>query len=426
MRLITTLSLLLFFAPFSWADVDSIKVLNKKIQDSQGQWVAGRTSVSDLSWAEKRAMMDSSLLPHPEVQFEIPDEDIKAFALPPSIDWRNKDGKSWLNPIRHQGSCGSCLAFAATATLEAQYKITQTKSYTLSPQFLFSCGGGVCKKGWYPNQAARFLLNTGVPDESCLPYMSSGGSDISCSRACGDSSKRAVKISSFSLPTDNARSLSAIREALQRGPLVTTMAAYNDFMNYRGGIYKRVSNSLVGGHAIVIVGYNDKDRYLIIRNSWGTSWGERGYGRISYDDTSGIGASTWKYEVPKAKVFDLPLLNASLDLQEAKIAVDTRQHPGSPSTEPEFLLTAPVPSQNAPDSFELTLKNFSGFNSEITFHQRHAGTEKTIKLNSPPSELKIRLNSNLLEAGEWEFYVSAKDSAGRIVTSEKQVLTIEP
>ncbi|KYG65830.1 hypothetical protein AZI86_01785 [Bdellovibrio bacteriovorus] len=417
--------LLLFVAPFSWAEVDSIKVLNKKIQDSQGQWVAGRTSVSDLSWAEKRAMMDSSLLPHPEVQFEIPDEGIKAFATPISIDWRNKDGKSWLTPIRHQGSCGSCLAFAATATLEAQYKITQNKSYKLSPQFLFSCGGGVCKKGWYPNQAAKFLLNTGVTDESCLPYMSSGGSDISCSRACGDSSKRAVKISSFSLPTDNARNLSAIREALQRGPLVTTMAAYNDFMNYRGGIYKRVSNSLVGGHAIVIIGYNDKDRYLIIRNSWGTSWGERGYGRISYDDTSGIGATTWKYEVPKAKVFDLPILNASLDFQVEKEALSGRQPAGN-LAEPDFMLTAPVPSKNATDSFELTLKNLSGFNGEITFHQRHEGIEKTIQLNSPATELKIRLNSNLLAAGDWEFYVSAKDSAGRVITSEKHVLTMEP
>ena len=415
MRLITTLSLLLFAAPLSWA----------QFEDSQGQWVAGRTSVSDLSWAEKRAMMDSSLLPHPEVQFEIPDEDIRAFTTPTSIDWRNKDGKSWLAPIRHQGSCGSCLAFAATATLEAQYKITQNKSYKLSPQFLFSCGGGVCKKGWYPNQAAKFLLNTGVTDESCLPYMSSGGSDISCSRACGDSSQRAVKISSFSQPTDNTRSLSAIREALQRGPLVTTMAAYNDFMNYRGGIYKRVSNSLVGGHAIVIIGYNDKDRYLIIRNSWGTSWGERGYGRISYDDTSGIGASTWKYEVPKAKVFDLPILNASLDSQVEKEALSLRQPAGN-LIEPDFMLTAPIPSKNAMDSFELTLKNLSGFNGEITFHQRHEGIEKTIQLNSAATEIKIRLNSNLLAAGDWEFYVSAKDSAGRVITSEKQGLTIEP
>lgn len=404
MRLITTLSLLLLVAPFSWAEV----------------------AVRNLSWAEKRAMMDASLLPHPEVQFEIPDEGIKAFATPTSIDWRNKDGKSWFNPIRHQGSCGSCLAFAATATLEAQYKITQNKSYKLSPQFLFSCGGGVCKKGWYPTQAAKFLLNTGVPDESCLPYMSGGGSDISCSRACKDSSKRAVKVSSYNQPTDNARSLSAIREALQRGPLVTTMAAYNDFMNYRGGIYKRASSSLVGGHAIVIIGYNDKDRYLIIRNSWGTSWGERGYGRISYDDTSGIGANTWKYEVPKAKVFDLPLLNARLDSQEEKVAVNERQPAGNPLAEPEFTLTPPVPSKRATDSFELTLKNLSGFSGQITFHQVHQGFEKAIPLTAPTAELKIRLNSNLLAAGDWEFYVSAQDSSGRVITSEKQGLTIEP
>lgn len=426
MRLITTLSLLLLVAPFSWAEVESIRTLNQKIKESKGQWVAGRTSVSDLSWAEKRAMMDSSLLAHPEVQFEIPDQPFRSLARPASLDWRTKDGKTWFNPIRHQGSCGSCLAFAAAATLEAQYKITQNKTYKLSPQFMFSCGGGVCKRGWYPDQAAKFLLNTGVPDESCFPYMSGGGSDISCSKACTDATKRSVKTSSYSRPTSSARSLDTIREALQRGPLVTTMAAYNDFMNYRGGIYKRVSNSLVGGHAIVLVGYNDKDRYLIIRNSWGTSWGERGYGRISYDDTSGIGASTWKYEVPKAKVFDLPLLNARLD-EAIDLGNTTDREPASTlQAEPTLTLSAPTPSRTTPDSFEMTLENPTGFKGEITFHQIHQGKEKTISLSMPERQLQIRLNSNLLAVGEWQFYVSAKDSAGRIVISEKYVLTIEP
>lgn len=425
MRLITALSLMLLLIPYSPAEAESIQELNRKIQLSGGKWVAGPTSVSGLSLNQMRAMTDSSLDPHPEVQFEIPESDINSFAVASSFDWRNKDGKNWLSPIRHQGSCGSCLAFAAVATLESQYRISQAKTYKLSPQYLFSCGGGACRKGWYPEQAAKFLVRTGVPEESCLPYSSGGGSDIACNRACPDSEKRAVKIGSYSRPTVSARNLAALREALQKGPLVTTMSAYQDFMNYRSGIYKRVSNSYVGGHAIVLIGYNDKERYLLIRNSWGTSWGESGYARISYDDTSGLGASSWSYEVPKAKVFDLPLLNASLEERPNTDAA--KRAPSSvTNTKPDFSLSRAFASKAAEDSFELLLENRSGFYGEIKFHQVHKGSEKVVPVTLSATNLKIRLNANLLTAGEWEFFITAQDAAGKVVTSERQRLIVDP
>jgi hypothetical protein len=78
------------------------------------------------------------------------------------------------------------------------------------------------------------------------------------------------------------------------------MQVYADFILYSSGIYKHKTGELLGGHAISIVGYNDVDRYWIIRNSWSTFWGENGYGMISYDDASGVGNEGWGFTIPNA------------------------------------------------------------------------------------------------------------------------------
>ena len=87
-----------------------------------------------------------------------------------------------------------------------------------------------------------------------------------------------------------------------RGPMVAGMAVYQDFFSYAGGVYKHVSGSLAGYHAISVVGYNETDRYWICKNSWGTGWGElgpdgsRGWFRIAYGD-SGLDTQFAFYDV---------------------------------------------------------------------------------------------------------------------------------
>jgi PKD repeat protein len=71
------------------------------------------------------------------------------------------------------------------------------------------------------------------------------------------------------------------------GPVATYMLVYEDFNYYRSGIYRHDPNSdIIGGHAIIIVGYYDEDQqYLICKNSWGQSWGENGYFRIPHGES---------------------------------------------------------------------------------------------------------------------------------------------
>ena len=89
-----------------------------------------------------------------------------------------------------------------------------------------------------------------------------------------------------------APTAAAIKSALiTYGPLVTTMNVYADFYYYAGGVYSYTSGAYQGGHAIEIIGYDDTESCFIVKNSWGTGWGEteagsvatKGFFRIAYD-----------------------------------------------------------------------------------------------------------------------------------------------
>ncbi len=281
--------------------------LNKSFLDSthlnsikeKPQWKAKDNWLNDLSKEELKKMLGAEA-PNTDVEFIHSSKEL-AMALPVSIDWRNKDGKNWVSPIMNQGSCGSCVAFASIGTLETQINISSFLSnlnLQLSPQHLFSCGGGACSFGWMPESAAKFLKKKGVVDESCMPY-SSGvtGEDVSCQSSCSDSPKRVLRITDYHRPTQFFKSPSSVKKALLSGPLVTTMKVYEDFLVYSQGIYKHASGGALGGHAVSLIGYDDAKGAFIIRNSWGESWGEKGFAYIDYDDSSGIGNATWSYEV---------------------------------------------------------------------------------------------------------------------------------
>ncbi|MBX3020209.1 MAG: hypothetical protein KF799_00910 [Bdellovibrionales bacterium] len=285
-------------APYAGAQVN-IEKLNQILKKSDAQWVAKSTPISQLSAAEARLRMG---LPMQEssVEFQLPA--VKSLThLPPRLDWREKDGGNWVTPILDQGQCGSCVAFATIGVLETQTRIATGFSgfnVRLSPQHAFACGGGACQFGWFPEVAARYLQRSGVPDEACMPYTSGAtGVDLACNSACSDSNARSVKLASYSTPTRSAKNIEAAKQALQNGPLVTTLMVYEDFMAYASGVYKHTTGEMMGGHAISIVGYDDNLRAFAIRNSWGETWGEKGFGWVSYDDLSGVGDSTWSYNV---------------------------------------------------------------------------------------------------------------------------------
>lgn len=290
---------LLFASSSSFASLVDVNHLNKILKAQNAGWTAKSTPINDLSREEIQHRLGVPGMQDEAVIFKLPQTETPNL-YPSKVDWRDNNG-NWVSPVLDQANCGSCVAFATVATLETQYKIASgfpSFNIKLSPQFLFSCGGGWCDLGWQPENAAQFLKSRGVPDESCMPYLGGAtGKDIACSAACPDSSQRLVKIANYTTPTRLAADLNALRAALQRGPLVTTLGVYADFMTYSSGVYKHVTGQRMGGHAVSIIGYDDSLQAFIIRNSWGESWGENGFAYISYEDISGIGVDTWAFQM---------------------------------------------------------------------------------------------------------------------------------
>ena len=280
------------------SDVQAMLSANKEL----ATWTPKETWVSQLSVAEAKRMMG--------VKRKIPGGQLNTHSPirgNETVDWRNMNGVNYLGTVMNQGNCGSCVAFAAVATLEAQTTITTGATWmhpSFSAQALFACGGGGCDSGWYPDSAVEYLQDRGAADNACMPYTSgSTGKDAKCSSACSDVASRSMKIKGSDQPSSSgpfggsSGSIDAVKKALKKGPMITTLSVYGDFVTYGGGVYRHVGGKALGGHAVSLVGYSDEKRAWLIRNSWGEEWGEHGFGWISWDDTSGVADETWSLDV---------------------------------------------------------------------------------------------------------------------------------
>ena len=203
--------------------------------------------------------------------------------LPPYFSWRDVNGIDYTTPVKNQAPAPTCEAYALVAVLETKMQYTLGKIYNpdLSEAHLYFYPGGTIRAG-YVNiiDAANYLVEHGVPDEGCFPdphrpydfpFESLPGWE-----------NRSVKITEWGWVN---HSEDEIKKALiEHGPLAICMIFWRDFYYYHGGIYHHRWGRVAGGHVVAMMGYDDEQRCWIIKNSWGTEWGENGWFRISYDD----------------------------------------------------------------------------------------------------------------------------------------------
>ncbi|RZN40095.1 MAG: PKD domain-containing protein [Methanosarcinales archaeon] len=269
----------------SQVELRGLNAIQKAIDTNGGNWTAGETSVSELTVGEKKQLCGARIdgpIPNDAQFARLPVRASVTYAE--SFDWRNKDSKDWMTPVKSQGSCGSCWAFSAVGVVEAAINIYANDpdiDVDLSEQHLISdcCNAGSCGGG-APRRALEYIRDTGVPEESCFPYIAS---DCACV-PCSDWAENSWEIENYVYISS---STDAFKSALQEyGPLSVVLTAPDDWFYYVGGVYEptwEVTNGVGwANHAVVLVGWNDSEGCWIIKNSWGSGWGEQGYARVLY------------------------------------------------------------------------------------------------------------------------------------------------
>lgn len=286
---------------------EKIRKLNER---KNKKWVAGETSVSQLSYQEKEGLFGGEL---PNLYgfeyykggiFEIPSTQTilaaqarSSSSLPSYFDWRYRHGadnpnspyynrgNGWVTPVKNQGNSASCWAFSAAGTVEALINLyfNQILNIDLSEQDLCSCSGaGTCKGGGYTDKALKFIEDSGIVDEDCFEYKDK---DIPCERCLGWQ-QRIWKISSMGIVANNEEDVK--KTLIKKGPLDIempwpenrrhTMVLVGYGTLHAGDFITKQSDV---GEDILVKPEDEGRTYWIVKNSWGY-WGVEGsgYGKL--------------------------------------------------------------------------------------------------------------------------------------------------
>jgi hypothetical protein len=280
-----------------------VETLNRRIAAKGLRWIAGQTDFSRLSYAEKKRLLACAApgpdAPPPNLQgaeyytagvFEVPSDSASApeprdaaSAFVPAFDWRSRHGADqpgspyfdgdltgggWMTSVKNQ-RCSDCWAHSALGATEALVNLyfDQHLDLDLSEQELVSCSGaGSCASGGNTGAALSYVQRAGIVDEACF---AESGSDESCSHCCPRPQDR-IRISSFESvnPLEGVDTIqredNIKRHLVESGPLPFGIVSW--------------------WHTLVLVGYDTDPisgaAVWILKNSWGTGWGDHGYGRV--------------------------------------------------------------------------------------------------------------------------------------------------
>jgi len=184
--------------------------------------------------------------------------------------------------VKNQKQCGSCVAFSNMAAIEVCFKKLTGSEGDYSEQQLVDCGYGKngasgCNGAWtYSYLQTVADSGLGLGHESNYPYKSALGT---CSAV--EEYKQGAKVSSAYYTYNGDEDLLA-KLVAEHGAAVTSVRAAGEMMNYAGGVFAGCTSSDTD-HAVAVVGYGTSDKgedYWLIKNSWGSDWGEGGYIRL--------------------------------------------------------------------------------------------------------------------------------------------------
>ena len=203
-----------------------------------------------------------------------------ASGTPASIDWRTKGA---VTTVKDQGQCGSCWTFSSTGAMEGAWAIAKGQLIDLAEQELVDCAGlkygSMGCNGGQMEGAFKFIIENGQCAASSYPYTAKDGTCHSCSAVAHATSCSDVK------PNDQL----SLKAAVSKQPVAVAIEADTKyFQSYSGGVLTSSSCGTSLDHGVLAVGYGEENgqKYWLVKNSWGTSWGEQGYVKIGRSEST--------------------------------------------------------------------------------------------------------------------------------------------
>ena len=205
------------------------------------------------------------------------------------------DLSQYCSPVKAQGNVGSCTGFATIACMEYLMKKNNVNLKLLSERFTYYVTRvNVLKQDTTDTGASiRDALKSVIKFGSCLsstfPYTGDYQMKPSLAIYKEASKYNAVAYARFDDITNvNMNMLNTtintLKASLDAGvPIIGGFTCYNSIYNSVNGVIPLQEGKPIGGHAIFIVGYNDNTKLFKFKNSWGLSWGDKGYGYLPYD-----------------------------------------------------------------------------------------------------------------------------------------------
>lgn len=257
--------------------VRNLKLVDERNSAETGSAIHGITKFSDLSQDEfKASFLNAKSSADSKSPIKTVVDYVEAYNGTSAVDWTGM----YTTPVKDQGYCGSCWAFSATEQLESDAMRVLGSSYVLSAQQTNQCTpykvGGGCGGGMTESAFDYIKDEGGLVQDSDYPYTPSTYAGVT-----GDcdvnTRKDVVTLTDYTTIRGETNMANYV---LSTGPLSVCVAA-EVWNTYRNGIMSTCPGGV--DHCVQAVGVDTgKNGYWKVRNSWGTSWGESGFIRLSY------------------------------------------------------------------------------------------------------------------------------------------------